>query len=84
MESNFLTSSTRKPFIPKLFAEGYNIVNKHAFFLYGVARILSDIYTIFMKVIEDNNNDLVYDLEKKIQNLIELNLIIWPEYELRT
>ena len=28
--------------------------------------------------------DAVPDLEKKIQNLIELNLIIWPEYELRT
>mgnify|MGYP001187110193 CR=1 FL=1 len=71
-------------YIPKLCAEGYNIVNKKTFFLYGSARILSDIYTICMKVIEDNNSDLVYDLEKKIQNLIELNLIIWPEYELRT
>jgi len=71
-------------YLPKLRDEGLNIFNKKTFFLYGSARIFSDIFTICMKVIEDNNNDLVYDLEKKIQNLIELNLIIWPEHELKT
>jgi len=71
-------------YLPKLRDEGFKIFNKQTFFLYGVARIFSDIYTICTKVIEDNNNDFVYDLEKKIQNLIELNLIIWPEHELKT
>jgi len=71
-------------YLPKLFDEGYKIPNKQTFFLYGSARIFSDIFTICMKVIEDNNNDLVYDLEKKIHNLIELYLILWSKHGFKT
>ena len=78
------TEKTITAFLPRLTADGYNIQDKETLFLYGIARIFSDIHTIFMNVIEDKDYSLVYDLEKKIHNLFELSLMVWPFHGFKT
>ena len=58
--------------INRKFSSNYNLFDIAR---YSEFRILSDIYNIFFEIIYKGKFELIYDLEKKVQNLLECFVI---------
>ena len=75
-------------FVPTLISHlnehGFAIKDSASLFHFGAARIISEIHTICMWFIENNDDSLLYDLEKKFHNLFELWLLTGPTHGLTT
>jgi hypothetical protein len=70
--------------ISRLNEHGFNIIDTASFFKFGSARIISEIHTICMWFVENNDDGLLYDLEKKFHNFFELKLLTGSAHGLTT